>query len=235
MSDDTNAAHLSGIATMWTVLRQAHAGPGDAADEAKRVLLERYGGAVRRYLLKILRDPHAADDLTQEFAVSLLSGRFHAADPARGRFRNYVKTALFHLVSRQTRQRNPVAADSGVLAAVAAPAEADRDFAESWRAELLARAWAALARAHPVQNAILQYKAAHPDVTSEEIARRLGRQVGQPLTADNVRQLLKRGRALFAELLVEQVAHTLESPTPDEVEAELAELSLLTFVRPTGR
>src|SRR5438477_13217082 len=62
-------ARLSKISTIWTVLRQAHGGPADAAAAAQQVLLQRYGGAIHRYLLAILRDRHAADDLTQEFGL----------------------------------------------------------------------------------------------------------------------------------------------------------------------
>src|SRR5213080_1066670 len=104
-----NPARLSGISTMWTVLRQAHGGPPDAATAAKQLLLERYGGAVRAYLLGLLRDPHAADDLTQEFALTLVRGGFKGADPQRGRFRDYVRAALAHLVShhRQRQRRQP--------------------------------------------------------------------------------------------------------------------------------
>src|SRR5262245_54311576 len=88
---------LSRISTMWTVLRQAHGGATDTASAAKQLLLERYGGAVRRYLLGLLKDPHEADDLTQEFALLVVTGKFHGADPAKGRFRNYVKTSLFQI------------------------------------------------------------------------------------------------------------------------------------------
>jgi RNA polymerase sigma-70 factor (ECF subfamily) len=232
MPGEPTADHLSGISTMWTVLRLAHAGT-DAAGEAKRVLVERYGGAVRRYLLGLLKDPHVADDLSQDFAVRLLGGGFRHADPARGRFRNYVKTALFHLVSEHARKGrktpHPVAPDDGVLAALAA--ESDQEggaFADSWRAELLARAWEALRAAHPPQYAALRFRADHPSVPSEEVARRLG----GGLTAAGVRQQLKRGRALFAALLVEQVTHSLENPTPDAVDAELADLNLLALVKP---
>src|SRR3954462_2491056 len=98
MPPTPGGVRLSRISTMWTVLRTAHGGPTDAASAARELLLERYGGAGRRYLLGLLKAPHAADDLTQEFAVLVVTGKFQGADPSRGRFRNYVKTTLFHLV-----------------------------------------------------------------------------------------------------------------------------------------
>src|SRR5207249_5361150 len=77
---------LSRITTCWTVLRQAHQGSADAAaaTAAQQLLMKRYGGAIYRYLLKALGDPNAADDLTQEFGLSVVRGEVRRADPQRG-------------------------------------------------------------------------------------------------------------------------------------------------------
>src|SRR5262245_7290227 len=156
---------LSRISTVWTELRQAHGGPDGAAAEARRHLLERYGSAVRRYLLAAVRDPVAADDLAQEFVLALIRGDFHAADPGRGRFRDYLKSALSHLVSRwrrgQARQANAPVGD------------ADRRFDEVWTAELVGRTWAALKAAQPAFHAVLHFRARHPDLPSQQAAARL--------------------------------------------------------------
>src|SRR5262245_61959201 len=127
---------LSKISTCWTVLRQAHAGPADEAAAAREELLRRYRGAVRRYLQAVLGDAHAADDLAQEFAVSLLRGEFRGADPQYGRFRTYVKGVLFHLVGayrrKQQRQPDALAPDNPALAGLAQSSEdADREFNET--------------------------------------------------------------------------------------------------------
>src|SRR5437867_7353546 len=123
VTQDRFDQRLSRISTIWTVLRQAHAGPADAATAAQHILLQRYGGAVHRYLLATLRDAHAADDLTQEFGLSLVRGAFHRADPQRGRFRDYVKIALAHLVAdyrkQQTRIAGSLSPDSPELANLA--------------------------------------------------------------------------------------------------------------------
>jgi DNA-directed RNA polymerase specialized sigma24 family protein len=46
-----------------------------------------------------VRNPDTAGDLAQEFALRFLRGAFRHADPGRGRFRDYMKTALIHLVN----------------------------------------------------------------------------------------------------------------------------------------
>jgi DNA-directed RNA polymerase specialized sigma24 family protein len=74
---------LSQITTEWTMLLGAHAGTAAAARPLQHALLERYGGAVARYLLGAVRDPDVAADLAQEFAVRFLRGDFRRADPGR--------------------------------------------------------------------------------------------------------------------------------------------------------
>jgi RNA polymerase sigma-70 factor (ECF subfamily) len=199
--------------------------------------LQRYGGAVRRYLLAILRDHHAADDLTQEFGLRLVRGDFRHVDPQRGHFRHYVKTVLRHLVSdyqkkAQTLAR-PLAANSPALANLVCPTdEADPRFLESWREELLARTWEALAAAQPSYYTVLRFRAAHPKLASEQTAEQLARQLGKSLSAAGLRQMLHRARALFADLLIEEVAQSFERPTAEQLEEELRELGLLAYCQP---
>src|SRR5437588_10812954 len=139
-----DSARLSRIATMWTMVRQAHEPNRDGAREAQRILMDRYSAAVYRYLLAALRDEEAAGELFQEFALRFLRGDFHRTDKKRGRFRDYVRTVLINLVNDHHRARarhSPLPAD---VAAPAAHAADDTAFVDSWRVELMNHAWAAL-------------------------------------------------------------------------------------------
>jgi RNA polymerase sigma-70 factor (ECF subfamily) len=241
MPSNPGGDRLSGIPTMWTVLRAAHGGPPDAAGAAKQLILERYGPAVRRYLTGLLRDTHAADDLTQEFALLVVTGKFRTADPARGRFRHYVKATLFHLVAAHARKARSGPAvlppDATPLAGhQAGPGGPDDDaaFRASWRAELLARTWAVLADAHTSYYQLLKLRADHPDDSSDELAARVAAATGRPTNGPAVRQGLKRARGLFAGLLRDEVAHSLDDPSAAAVDEELAELDLLRYVRDEG-
>src|SRR4051812_47381138 len=89
---------LDQISTAWTLVARAHHGPADAEATAQAALVERYQAGVYRYLLAATREPDAADELFQEFALRLVRGDFGRADRARGRFRDYVKSALINLV-----------------------------------------------------------------------------------------------------------------------------------------
>ena len=67
MNPSENELHLSRISTLWTIVCRKD--PNDAVKAAQTRMLERYGGAVRRYLLAATRDADAAEELFQEFAV----------------------------------------------------------------------------------------------------------------------------------------------------------------------
>jgi RNA polymerase sigma-70 factor (ECF subfamily) len=236
-----SSQRLSSISTLWSLVRQANQGPAEATRAAQERLLERYGGAVRRYLLGALRDEDAAEELFQEFALCLLQGNLRGADPGRGRFRDFVKGVLSHLVAKhhQRGRRRPQLLGSQQPEPVEeAPthSELDHSFLASWRDELLAHSWAELAQVeHRTDQpfyTVLRFRAEHPDLSSGQIAEQLGTQMGKPLTAAGVRQILHRAREKFAGLLLDEVAQSLEHPTADRIEQELLELGLLEHCRP---
>jgi RNA polymerase sigma-70 factor (ECF subfamily) len=231
---------LSLIPTLWSLVDQAHGCVAEAAIAARRKLLERYGCAVLRYLRRVLHDADAAADVFQDFALCLVHGDLRGADPRRGRFRNYVKGTLFHLVADYRNQRRrwprPLPADAAVLATYPEDGESDRQFEESWRDELLARAWAELAEIEATTGrpfyAVLRLRADHPELRSPQLAQQLATRLGRPISPAGVRQTLHRAREKFAALLLDEVTHSLDNPTVEQVHEELAELGLLEYCRP---
>jgi RNA polymerase sigma-70 factor (ECF subfamily) len=230
--------HLSRIDTLWTVVCRVHQEGGDVPG-AQRQLLERYGGAARRYLLAATRDADADDELFQEFAVRFLRGGLRGATPERGRFRDFLKGVLVHLVidhhNRGRKQLLALAPDHPELTAEW-QSEQDEAFRVSWRDELLARAWAALQEAEKSSGqpffTVLRFRADHPDATSQQMADDLGQVLGKPLTAPGLRQVLHRARERFADLLLDAIAQGLDQPGPAALEEELVELGLLEHCRP---
>lgn len=229
--------HLSRMSTQWTLVFEAHSDRSDAAAAAQEALLHRYAGAIHRYLLAALRDPEAAADLSQEFALRFLRGDFHRADPSRGRFRDFLKRSLRNLMlnhlKRERREPSPLVSEPGVTDSL------DQQFTESWRKELLTRAWAALAdlevQTRQPYFTILRCRVDHPDLRSPELAALLSERLGRPLSAVAVRRALQRARDRFVRYLVDEVSASLPDPSLDEIERELGELDLLSQCRPALR
>jgi DNA-directed RNA polymerase specialized sigma24 family protein len=232
---------LPRLSTNWDLLNQAHRGEQDAVVEAQRLLMQRYCGAVYRYLLAKVRNADVAEELSQEFAVRFLRGDFRRADPARGRFRDFVKTSLFHLLADfyRARQAQPRRMESDMpVASPESPADelAEKGFLTEWRTQLLNCAWSGLAAqeaetGQPMHR-VLRLRAEQPELGALQIAAKLTEECGRPFTEVGVRQILHRARVKFADLLVEEVARTL--PTADEtaLHDELALLELLVYCRP---
>lgn len=241
MDDDKQIAHLSQIQTQWSMIFQAHQGSSDEAIAALEALMDRYGGAVHRYLLGVTRDPHLAADLAQDFALRFLRGDFRRADPRFGRFRNFVKTSVLNLVidhHRRIKSRPQALSDGAMEVADSTDdlAELDRQFLACWREELLVRAWAELERHQEKSgqpfHTVLRHRADHPEQRSPDMAVDLTEKLGKEVNAGWVRQTLLRSREKYVALLVEEVARSLGHPSEAEVDEELMDLELWDFCRP---
>jgi RNA polymerase sigma-70 factor (ECF subfamily) len=239
MRDVDADSRLSQIATLWTVVQKAHQGVQAVRAGAQERLLQRYSFAIHRYLLGATRGADAADDLFQEFAVRFLRGDFQNADPDKGRFRQYLKTALYRLVVDFHRRQNraprtmeghavePAATDERV---------SDLEFTDAWRRELLDAAWERLRQferesGQPLYT-VLRFRTDHPEVRSPQMVERLAPSLGSHVDADWIRKRLHLARNRFADFLLDQVAQSLAEPTSDAIAAELVELELLEYCKP---
>jgi RNA polymerase sigma-70 factor (ECF subfamily) len=239
---DDDELHLSRIQTAWSMVHQAH-GDHTALQAAQQSLLDRYGGAVRRYALAALRDEDAANEVWQEFALRFVRGDFAGADPERGRFRAFVKTIVYRLIVDHQRRCKRLYREGPMHSNMAEP-EAERDepadddamFQASWRDELLARSWQRLqedeARSGKPHYTVLRYRVDHCDLHSPELAAGLAELLRKPVNAGAARVLLHRAREVFAELMLDEVVQSLADDSLDAAEEELIELDLLAYCRP---
>ncbi len=238
MQPGNSEQRLSQIMTLWSMVEEAHGPDADAATAARQRLLQRYGGAVKQYLLGAMRDPEAAEEMTQEFALRLLDGKYKGADPGRGRFRIFVKGVLAHVIAdfyrRRQVQPRPLPLDMEEAQIQGRdPADADPLFIESWREAVLSRTWQALGEVEAQTGqpfyTVLRFRVDRPDLRSTQMAEELAVKLGKPLTAAGVRQTLHRARDRFAELMLDEVAQTLGRSAEEDLEQELIELNLLKY------
>jgi DNA-directed RNA polymerase specialized sigma24 family protein len=245
---------LDQITTVWSLL----------TDPAKFIM--RYAPAIQRYFQAMIPNRHDAEEAIQDFLVRVMQNGFVNADSQRGRFRDYLRTAVRHAALAQWRRRTSergrgrgrdgyggpgMGAEGGeaspAAATVASTASAamegqdamEREWVEEWRRCVLDRAWRALERYETRSSATgrgmlphttLRLVIEHPDEDSKALAARAASLTGQAMSADTFRQRLSRARRVFARLLVQEVAETLQRPTPGAVEDELIDLGLMPYV-----
>lgn len=225
-STDERLSHLS---TWWTLLQRANSAGPDTVYDAQTQLVQRYSGAVYRYLLGAVRAEEPAKELFQEFALRFVRGDYRRADPDRGRFRDYLKTALSHLITDHYRGRSRQPGPLPAHLAAGPPADDEASFLQSWRDELLNQSWKALAAANADYHLVLSAQANEPGLSAAELAERVSPVLGRAVAPGNVRVLLHRARDKFAELLVAEVRHTLGDPDAETLRQELRDLGLLGY------
>jgi len=137
------------------------------------------------------------------------------------------------LVSEYHRARKrrpaPLSPDAPEPAAEDSAFDDDRAFIASWREELLERTWQALAEANPAFYTVLLHRIDHADASSAQMAEQLAARLGKAVNAAWVRKTLQRAHEKFADLLVEEVARSLETAEPEALREELEVLELLKY------
>jgi RNA polymerase sigma-70 factor (ECF subfamily) len=224
---DTPGNFLDQITTRWPLI----------TDPVRFVM--RYAPAIRRYLSAIVRDPHDLDDVAQEFLLNVVRRGLVSEGEVRGRFRDYLKASIRNAALSHLRKRRVPQASDLDLASLAAPepASADREWVEEWRTTLLGQAMEKLeeherrapdGRLHTV----LCLARDHPEADSPTLAALASQRSGKPMSPEAFRKQLSRARALLANLLIDEVRKTLESPTQEMIDDELAALQLQELVSP---
>ena len=228
------AANLSQISTRWPLI----------SDPVQFVF--RYAQPIQRYLLAIIKDPHGAEEVLQDFLLRAFQHGFVPEQVAHGKFRNYLKAAVRNAaVSHFRRQKcashGSLDGKEDLLAAPAADAadDANQRWLQQWRQCLLDRVWQALDhhQRHAPDNlsyTVLRLIVDFPEEDSASLAARASQIAGRLVRASAFRKHLSRARRTFTQLLVDEVAKTLERPTPDTIEEELIEIGLMPYLRPAA-
>lgn len=202
-------------------------------DPAKFVL--RYAPAIRSYIEVLLKGDQDVDDVAQDFLAQVMTRGFSEQQITRGRFRDYLRTAVRNAAYSHFRTKRTATIDHRFLEDNV-PAPLDTQWSDSWRSCLLDAAWQKLRqfqRANPgnLYHTILKLATDRPEETATELAARIRRQTGRDLRPDAFRQQHHRARRKYAELLVQQVEETLVERNAEQLDDELRELGLDAFIR----
>ena len=227
--------------TRWSMIDDVKC-DGEVGDVARNQLLERYHGAINRYLLTRLGDPHAVDEVYEIYVDRVKEHHpfLLRADREKGHFRHYLRRVLQNLIidlyrkKKSPKPNSPI--DDDEFVAPPLTDEQEEQFRREWVNELMSHAWRALetksrASEKPYYDLML-YKAKNPKTRAREIAEHFSKAWNKPLSEANVRQILHRGQDLLSDLFLEEVAHSLEHrlelpASADQIEEELIELKML--------
>jgi RNA polymerase sigma factor (sigma-70 family) len=222
--------------TQWSVVLAAAGDRTGASREALEALCERYWYPVYAF---VRRRGHAADeaeDLTQAFFAKLIEKHYvRDADPARGKFRAFLLTAVTHFLANERDREAALkrgggrmivsldgeAAEGRFRAEPADPLTPERVFERRWALTTLERALARLRAEHERAGAADRFERLKGCLTGEaashgELAAALG------MTEGAVKVAVHRLRRRYRELLRAEIAETLVDPAT--VDDELREL-----------
>ena len=240
MTSQNKGRNINQIDTIWPVLMQAHGENPAQINAAQQAILMRYRPAVYRYLSACLGNTYDAEEVCQEFSLRFIRGDFRNANPEKGRFRDLLKTALYHLIidHHKKKRKQMVQIGEGApepAADLDSVCDSDRQFLATWRSNLLNQTWEALAEVERETNkpmhTVLHYRAGNPELRSATIAENLSAALAKEVSAEWVRKWLHLAREKFADLLLHEVAISLRDPTPDSVEQELIDLELYQYCK----
>ena len=224
---------VTGFATTrWSVILQAR--QPDTARGALESICGAYRGPVLTYLYRQGYRRDDAEDLTQEFFAHLLERRWDVrAEPARGRFRSFMLTALQHFVidarhgasalKRGGGQHRIDTSDALDLLAAPESESPEQAFDRAWARTVLERCYARLdaeARLAGKQALFEHLRVYLAEPGDPADYRRLGDVLG--LRPNTIAVSVHRLRARLRDLVREELADTIE--TEADLLTELREL-----------
>lgn len=225
--------------TRWSRVVRATGSDAGLAGAALAELCEAYWYPLYSFVRRTGKEHEDALDLTQEFFARLLEKKWLAeADPARGRFRSFLLSALQHFLANEWHREQTLkrggraitfsrdALDPAARYALdpSDPATPETLYERRWAEALLDRALIRLSeeyRRHSLGWSVLQrfVVETRQEVNLAETARALG------VTESALRSVVHKLRRRFQELVRAEVAETVDAPA--EVEAELRHLAAL--------
>lgn len=221
--------------THWSVILGSQHSP-ERAREALEEICRNYRGPVLSYVLQHGYGDADAEDLTQEFFARLVEQRWDArADPARGRFRAYLLTALQRFLANQAESARAGKRGGGAPQVALDEATARAPGSQSPE-QAFNRSWVLTVIEHAVHRLEREIRAAGHESLYRELAEYL---VESPDSADYRRAAerldlkpntvavhVHRLRQRLRELIRDELANTVSSA--EDLDGELQALRGIT-------
>lgn len=243
MKDDPAAdpparASRSFATTRWSVVLRAGRGSDTAARMALARLCTTYWYPLYAHARRRGHSSHDAEDITQGFFAQVLRRQdLDRADPARGRFRSFLLTALDHFIHDEWKKRHPLKRDGGsaVFSLDLADAEhrfghepvaadaPDREFDRRWAVALLETVLHQLEADYVAAGKTELFIALRPTLLGADNAQPYAAIAGQLATSEEaVKVAVHRLRRRYRDLLRAEIEETVTCA--EEAEAELRHL-----------
>jgi hypothetical protein len=205
------------------LVRSSH--PWTQADSAAGYVL-RYLAPMRRQSTSILGSTEQADEALKLLIGHLVTVGF--GEHKQGRLRDFllrgIRSASKTLVNEMPENERPTLKMGSLNLE-------SKQWVTYWREGLLERAWRSLERQEhadpgsPVFS-VLHSATADPQATPAMMVVRIASETGLKTDEQTVQTTLPEARTLFAQLVADEVAETLEDPRGDDVQREISQLGL---------
>lgn len=202
----------------------------------------RYELAVRKYLTALLKNSDSVQEVIHEVLVGILKRGLVQIKDSPGRFRDYLRTSLRHAVFQYWRKQAKAPTGDANFDAIVSEQpspeeEIDKVWIAQWRECLLDRTWRVFRQqqekgeVNKAYYIILRLTVDNPGLSSTALAAKAGVILDKSIRPDAARQYLRRARRHYAELLRDEVARTLDNPSPESLVDEFIDLGILDYMR----
>lgn len=224
--------------TMWSMVRLAVAEKEPGADQALNHLCRIYEKPVLAYIVRKGHTPQEAEDLKQSFFLDLLQDNALAdAEATRVKLRAFLLTRLQSFLIDQYRRGSAQKRGGGQVVAMGDLSEEQQVLAEpvdrvtpdlayqrQWLQTVFTTAMQMLQADYAARGQDQLFRAIAPfiDPRSHPDIKALAAALSKP--EGTVKSDVSRLRTAWREIIRDQIAATLEEPTPASIDAELKEL-----------
>jgi DNA-directed RNA polymerase specialized sigma24 family protein len=236
-----HAAPHSFRTTRWSVIRRTGDVDDAVAMQALTVLCDTYWYPLYAYIRRSGKSAHDAEDLTQGFFARLVEkGVLASADPGKGKLRTFLLKCVQNFLADEWDRAMAGKRGAGVLPVTFDPERAeeryatepvddltpDRLFQRRWALTILDQSLQLLGEEFAGQGRAEMFEALRPFLgfgpDPEECYGQIADKLGVPV--GTLKNQVFRLRKRWRDLLFEQVAQTLDEPTPEDIKGELREL-----------